>query len=138
MTPLALQRWHDCVRTRASDPLNDLLADDVVFYSPVVHAPQVGKALVTHYLASAIAVLGTDSFRYTKQIIDDRVAVLEFETTIPPILVNGVDIITWNAAGKVIEFKVMIRPLKAIHVVQEHMAAMLAKRASARTPQDSG
>ena len=51
---------------------------------------------------------------------------LEFETEIDGILVNGVDIIKWNNDGKIVEFKVMLRPLKAINLIHERMGAMLA------------
>lgn len=122
-TPVDL--WHTCIRRRSPAALDQLLADDVVFHSPVVHTPQRGKAVTTLYLTGALHVLVNDRFRYSKELVGDRVAVLEFETAIDDITINGVDIISWNEQGKVIEFKVMVRPLKAINLLHQRMAAML-------------
>ena len=122
-----LESWHSIVRNRNASGLNDLLADDVVFYSPVVHPPQIGRAITTMYLSAAIHVFGNESFRYVREVIGESDAVLEFESEIDGIIVNGVDMIKWNAAGKITEFKVMVRPLKAINVIREKMGEMLKK-----------
>ena len=121
----AVQLWHACVRSRSPALLDELLADDAVFYSPVVHTPQRGKQLVKLYLAAALQALGNSSFRYTKEVVQDNIAVLEFEVLLDDISVNGVDVLTWNAENRVTEFKVMIRPLKAINLVHQRMASML-------------
>jgi len=117
--------WHRLVRTRDPSGLQTLLAEDAVFLSPVVHTPQRGRALAAGYLAAAFQVFFDPTFRYVREIIGPSDAVLEFETTLDGILVNGVDLIKWNAAGQIVEFKVMIRPLKAIQAIQQRMAAML-------------
>lgn len=122
-----LEKWHDIIRNRDASGLADLLADDVVFYSPVVHTPQVGKMITTMYLTAAVQVFGNDSFRYVREVVDESDAVLEFETEIDGIIVNGVDMIKWNANGKIIEFKVMVRPLKAINIIHQKMGAMLQR-----------
>ena len=118
-------RWHRIVRERDRAGLEALIDDDAVFFSPVVHTPQRGRALVAGYLSAALQVFGNPSFRYVREIVGEHDAVLEFETTIDGILVNGVDLLRWNAAGRLVEFKVMLRPLKAITLVHERMAAML-------------
>ena len=105
--------------------LASLLADDVVFHSPVVHAPQLGKAITTQYLSAAFQVFLNESFRYVREIAGLHDAVLEFQVDIDGIGVNGVDMIRWNEAGKIVEFKVMIRPLKAINLIHQKMAALL-------------
>lgn len=120
-----IEKWHDIVRTRDASRLSDLLADDVVFYSPVVHTPQVGKVITTMYLSAAVQVFGNDCFRYIREVVGERDAVLEFETEIDGIVVNGVDMIRWNDDGKIIEFKVMVRPLKAINIIHQKMGEML-------------
>ena len=117
--------WHRVARDRDVAGLEALLDDDAVFLSPVVHSPQRGKKLVLMYLGGAIRVLANPSFRYVREIIGDADAMLEFETEIDGVLVNGVDIIKWNDAGRIVEFKVMIRPLKAITLVHERMGALL-------------
>lgn len=124
-SPLA--RWHAAVAARDPARIPPLLADDAVFHSPVVHAPQVGKPLVAAYLSAAFAVLGAGPFRYVREVAAGRDAVLEFETRIDDTEVNGVDLVRWNEAGLIVDFKVMLRPARAIAVVQERMAAMLAR-----------
>ena len=124
--------WHRLVRTRDTSGLNDFLADDAVFHSPVVHTPQRGRALTAWYLAAAFQVFFNDSFRYVREIVGESDAVLEFETEIDGIVVNGVDLLKWYAAGQITEFKVMLRPLKAINLVHQRMAAMLESVKNAR------
>jgi hypothetical protein len=122
--PIAL--WHRLTQQRDARGLDDLLADDAVFYSPVVHTPQVGKAITKKYLAAALQVLSNESFRYVREVRGDRDAVLEFQVELDGISVNGVDMIKWNDSGKVCEFKVMLRPLKAVNLIHQKMGAMLA------------
>jgi len=127
MNPIAVEKWHNIVRTRDASGLGELLADDVVFYSPVVHTPQVGKVITSVYLSVAIQVFGNDSFRYVREIVGESDAVLEFETEIDDIVINGVDLIKWNQNGQIIEFKVMIRPLKAVNLIHQKMGEMLRR-----------
>jgi len=121
--------WHGIVRTRDLAALSALLADDAVFHSPVVHAPQRGRPLVLGYLGAALQVLGSESFRYVREIEGARDAVLEFEVDLDGVIVNGVDLIRWDEQGRIVDFKVMIRPMKAIERVRERMAAMLEAHA---------
>lgn len=121
----ALSTWHNIVRTCDVGGLRELLADDVVFFSPVVHTPQTGKAITTKYLKAAIHAFANESFRYVREIVGESDAVLEFETEIDGIWVNGVDMIRWNSEGRITEFKVMLRPLKAINLIHQKMAALL-------------
>lgn len=135
-----IARWHDFLRGDAPDALDELLHDDVVFYSPIVYTPQEGKAITTLYLQAAGQTLpgekrpGATSdavedrsggFRYTKKVLSGDTAVLEFETTVQGKYVNGVDIIRCDDDGKIVEFRVMIRPLQAVNLVHQQMAAML-------------
>ena len=120
-----LAAWHALVATRNPAGLAALLADDVVFHSPVVHTPQAGRALTRRYLAAAFAVFFNPSFRYVRELAGARDAVLEFEVEIDAIRVNGVDMIRWGDDGRITEFKVMLRPLKAVNLIHEKMAAML-------------
>ncbi|TDU32091.1 SnoaL-like protein [Panacagrimonas perspica] len=129
MNPNPLAVWHHAVKTRDPSGLGAVMADDAVFHSPVVHTPQVGKAIMHRYLSAALGCLIDDSFRYVREVVSGRDAVLEFEVELDGIRVNGVDMISWNDAGKITDFKVMIRPLKAINVVHQRMGAMLQKAA---------
>ena len=125
MTPSPLAAWHQIVREGNGSGVAALLADDVVFHSPVVHTPQVGKRITTHYLMAAVQVFFNPTFRYVREVVGERDAVLEFETVIDGITVNGVDMMAWNDDGLVTSFKVMVRPLKAIQLIHEKMGAML-------------
>ena len=125
MHPIALETWHRLVRTKDPSGLPALLAEDAVFHSPVVHTPQRGRKLAAGYLAAAFQVFFHPSFRYVREIVGDTDAMLEFETEVDGIQVNGVDIIRWNDAGQITDFKVMLRPLKAINVIHQRMAEML-------------
>lgn len=126
-------RWHSYLRGELSDGLDSLLDDDVVFYSPIVYTPQRGKDVTKLYLHAASQTLpgdtggsgGGNRFHYTKQVMAGDTAVLEFETTVAGKYVNGVDIIRANDAGRIVEFRVMIRPLQAVNLVHQQMAAML-------------
>jgi len=121
-----LAAWHEVVQARDVRGLDALLADDVVFHSPVMYTPQAGKAITRRYLAAALQAFGNASFRYVREVAGSRDAVLEFQVEIDGVSVNGVDLIQWDDAGRIVDFKVMIRPLKAISLVQQKMAALLA------------
>ena len=122
-----IDAWHELAKARNPRALGALLADDVVFHSPVVHTPQRGKLLASQYLGAALMILGNESFRYVREIRGERDALLEFELALDGVAVNGVDLIRWNEKGQIDDFKVMIRPLKAIQAVQQKMAELLAK-----------
>ena len=126
MTAPALETWHRLVRTNDASGLPALIAEDAVFHSPVVHAAQHGRKLAVMYLSAAFKVFFNPSFRYVREIAGPHDAMLEFETEIDGIRVNGVDIIQWNDAGQVVDFKVMIRPLKGINVIHQKMGELLA------------
>ena len=121
-----IDAWHDLVATRNASGLDALIADNAVFHSPVVHTPQVGKERVLRYLTAAFSVFFVDSFRYVRELVGDNDAVLEFVLEIDGISVNGVDMIRWDDDGRIVEFKVMIRPLEAINLIHQKMAETLA------------
>ena len=121
----ALDSWHDIIRSGDASALDTLIADDAVFHSPVVHTPQVGKAIVVKYLTAAAKVLLNGSFFYVREMVDERQAMLEFEVTIDDIVINGVDHICWNDNNQIIEFKVWVRPLKGMQKLHQWMAKTL-------------
>ena len=138
MIEQVIEQWHAYLKGQLPDGLDALLDDEVVFYSPIVYTPQQGKAITTMYLQAAGQALPGESassgvpgetptggFRYTKTVLSGDTAVLEFETTIEGKYVNGVDIIRCNDQGRIVEFRVMIRPLQAVNLVHQQMAAML-------------
>jgi hypothetical protein len=125
MTDNPLETWHRIVLSQDATRLHALLADDVVFHSPVVHTPQRGKDAVIRTLEAALHVFFNPSFRVVRKLFGDSDAMLEFECEIDGVSIDAVDIVRWNELGQIVDFKVMVRPLKAIGVVQQEMAARL-------------
>lgn len=123
-----IDAWHEFVRSKNSALFTEFLADTVRFHSPVVHSPQAGKAITLLYLETAHDVLANDSFKYAREWVSEYDAVLEFNVTVKGILVNGVDMISWDGEGKITDFKVMIRPLQAINIIHQEMAVRLQAR----------
>ena len=118
--------WHAYMASTGDpDLLSAQIAEDAVFHSPVVHSPQEGKAKVMLYLLSAAKVLGNDSFTYVRKIVEGNDALLEFTCVLDGIHVNGIDLIRFDDAGKICDFKVMVRPVKAVNKLWEMMAAQL-------------
>jgi ketosteroid isomerase-like protein len=124
-----LDLWHDMLRDRDIERLDDVLAENCVFLSPIVHSPQEGRELTKFYLTGAFRVFN-DSFRYIKEVVTPQHAVLEFVCDVDGIVVNGVDIMTFDDDGKIVEFKVMIRPLKAVNLLHAKMQSMLEQLAA--------
>ncbi len=127
--PTPITHWHQIVQSKDEAALAALLADDVVFESPVVHTPQKGKAVTLIYLRAALQVLNNGSFTYPREWYTDHSAVLEFNSMVDGVLINGVDMVEWNAEGKINQFKVMVRPLKAVNKLHEQMFAKLKELA---------
>ena len=125
MIAQTVAQWHNLVTNRDPTALDAFLADNAIFHSPILHAPQVGKEITTLYLSAALTVFYNDTFKYVREIVSEQDAVLEFQVVIDGIIVNGVDMMTCNEEGQVIDFKVMLRPLKAVHLIQQKMLTML-------------
>lgn len=129
MTPPVIQRWIDIIDS--GDPagrtgeLENLLADDAVFYSPAVFSPQQGRATTMAYLTAAAKLFGGNDFHYVNKWYGENKAVLEFVADIDGVHVNGVDMIHWNDDEKIVEVKVMLRPIKALQTVIPKMAELL-------------
>lgn len=128
MTPTqkGLAEWHELATSPDPERLAKLVHEDAVFHSPVVHTPQAGRDLVVAYLSAAAATLGANDFRYERELVDGTDVMLEFACTMEDIHVNGIDLIRFDEDGKIIDFKVMVRPLKAVNKVWEQMAAQLS------------
>ena len=127
MTINTIALWHELVKNREPAGLDEILADDAVLISPVVHTWQEGKTITAKYLTAAMHVFGNEHFRYVRETRDDEGAILEFETEVDGIYVNGVDMIKWNKDGQITEFKVMVRPLQAVNKIHEMMGQMLTR-----------
>lgn len=127
MIEQTIARWHALAEERNADALDDILADNVVFHSPVVHTPQEGKAITKLYLTAALNTLNNGHFEYQREILQGDNAMLEFTTELDGIHINGVDIIHIDENGMIDDFKVMVRPLKGVNKIHEMMGAMLKK-----------
>ena len=125
MTKSVIERWHWFVQTKDPASLRDLIAEDAVFHSPVVHTPQVGKQLCMMYLMGAMQVFSEGTFEYVGQWDSPSGAVLEFVSVIDGITINGVDLIRWNDDQQIADFKVLVRPLKGVNLLHQKMKAML-------------
>ena len=125
MTPPVIQRWIDIIDNHRPAGLDDLLADDAVFYSPAVFTPQEGKAKTAMYLRAAEKMFAGTDFQYVGQWFGERSAVLEFTATVDGVYVDGIDMITWNDDEKIVSFKVMMRPFKGLQVIMPRMAELL-------------
>jgi len=123
--PPVIKKWHELVTTKNIKLLDEILADDARMHSPVVHTVQEGKSITKMYLTGAAMIIGNDKFKYVREVYDEGFAMLEFETEIEGIFVNGVDMIYWNEDNKITDFKVMLRPLKAINIVHKKMGEAL-------------
>ena len=121
-----LAKWHEYMDSHGDLALlGGMVADDAVFHSPVVHTPQLGKAKVMAYLGAAAQVLGGEGFAYVRELVDGNHVLLEFTTELDGIHINGIDLIQFDDAGKIKDFKVMVRPMKAMNKLWELMAAQL-------------
>jgi hypothetical protein len=129
MKPPVIQRWIDMIDNHRPDELDGLLAEDAVFYSPAVFTPQEGKAKTAMYLRAAEKMFSGTDFHYVGQWFGEQSAVLEFTATIDGVYVDGIDMITWNDDEKIVSFKVMMRPFKALSVIMPKMAELLAASA---------
>ena len=120
-----LDKWYQVYRSDEPELLEEILDESVIFSSPVVFKPIEGKEMTKLYLMGAGITFNMDKFIYVREVVDGLDSILEFETYIDDILVNGVDMIRWNAEGKIIDFKVMVRPLRAIEALQKKMSESL-------------
>ena len=120
-----LERWHQGLKSQEQDFLDEILDDSCIFRSPIVFKPIEGKEMSKLYLMGAGQTFDMERFQYVRELVDGLDCMLEFETYIGDISINGVDIITFNSAGQISEFKVMIRPLQAVQIIHEQMQKML-------------
>ena len=120
-----LDKWYQVYRSDEPEFLEEILDESVIFSSPVLFKPIEGKEMTKLYLMGAGITFNMDKFTYVREVVDGLDSILEFETYIDDILVNGVDMIRWNAEGKIIDFKVMVRPLRAIEALQKKMSESL-------------
>jgi hypothetical protein len=128
--PVLSDRFRACVERGDLGAAEELLSEDAVFRSPVLFKPYEGRDHVLKVLRAAECVLGVDhAFRYVHQLEDpvDRVAMLEFATTVDGKQVEGIDKLTFDDDGLITELKVLIRPASALQLVGAKMAEEFPK-----------
>lgn len=131
-----MKQFREAVEARDAQAMQDLLADDVVFTSPVAFKPYPGKAITSAILRGVLRVF-TD-FRYVREINDEggRDSALVFEATVNGKAVTGCDFIHVNSDGKIDDFMVMVRPLSGAQALADAMGAQfdqIAAEAAAET-----
>jgi len=125
--------WHSAVLDYNPNVLDDILDANCTFFSPVIFKPQQGKRLVKMYLETAFELFKeAGDFEYIKEVENRNCAVLEFNATLDGIVIDGIDMITWNEHGLVTEFKVMVRPIKAVEMIKNKMAEKLNQLSTAQ------
>ena len=107
------------VEARDTAAIEALLADDVVFTSPVAFKPYPGKAITAAILRGVMRVF--EDFRYVREIADGPDHALIFEATVDGKKINGCDFLHLNDDGKIDDFVVMVRPLSAATVLAARM-----------------
>jgi hypothetical protein len=123
--PDVIQRWLQVIEERRPDLIDELLAEDAVFYSPAVFTPQKGRLKSATYLRAAEHMFADTNFRYIEHWYSEGTAVLEFVAELDGVHIDGVDIIHWNSSNKIVSFKVMIRPLRGLQTVIPRMRELL-------------
>ncbi|MFL6088883.1 MAG: nuclear transport factor 2 family protein [Aeromicrobium sp.] len=111
--------------TGSFDDVEALLADDIVFTSPVAFKPYPGKDITAAILRGVGRVFS--DFHYVREIEDGESSALIFETKVGDVSVNGCDFITTNKDGLISEFTVMVRPLKGAHALADAMGAQFER-----------
>ncbi|GAB02825.1 MULTISPECIES: nuclear transport factor 2 family protein [Acinetobacter] len=126
-TKHSLEQWHEMIKTHDLTSLNDLLAEDVVFRSPVAYKPYEGKHVVFFILTNVIQVF--QDFTYHREFYteDGENVVLEFSANVSGKSLKGIDMIKFNKQGKIIDFEVMIRPMSGLAALAEQMGARFAQ-----------
>ena len=103
--------------------VDELLAEDVVFRSPVVFKPYEGIAAVGAVLAAVVQVF--EDFRYTDQVETGETAMLAFSARVGGRDIDGIDLLRFGADGRVAELQVYVRPLSGINALAEARRAKL-------------
>lgn len=126
-TKQSLEKWHHMIQAGNLSDLNDLLADDVVFRSPVAYKPYEGKQVVFFILTNVIQVF--ENFTYHREFYteDGENVVLEFSANVSGKSLKGIDMIRFNEQGKIVDFEVMIRPMSGLAALAEQMGIRIAK-----------
>ena len=115
-----LAGWHAFVATGNQDLLAPLLSEHIVFRSPFVQSPIPGRAATLLVLTTVVRIF--ENFSYHREFVaGSHDAALEFSANIGKWQLKGIDLIKFNDAGKMIEFEVMVRPIKALQALGEEM-----------------
>lgn len=125
-TQASIKRWHEMLDTKDMSILNELLAEDVVFRSPVAFNPYSGKQVVFFILTNVIQVF--ENFTYHREFYteDGLNVVLEFSANVGGKKLKGIDMIRFNENGQIVDFEVMIRPKSGLEALAIQMGQRMA------------
>ena len=112
--------FREAVDAKDMNAVEAMLADDVVFRSPVAFESYPGKAITNAILRSVVEVF--EDFHYVREIDDDTKHALVFEAKVDGLELTGCDFLVYDDEGKIIDFMVMVRPLKAAQALAARMA----------------
>jgi hypothetical protein len=113
--------FRQAVEAGDHEAMYDLLAEDVVFTSPVAFKPYPGRAITSAILRNVFEVFS--DFRYMREFPSGADHALMFEAKVGDVSLTGCDFLHYNADGKIDDFMVMVRPLSAAKALSEAMGA---------------
>ena len=126
-----LDKWHRMVAAGDLSQVAALCAPEAVFRSPVAHTPYRGAELVAAFLQQAVQTFG--DFRYHRTFIGgERDVVLEFSAKVGDKDLKGVDMIRFDASGRIVDFEVMVRPASGLQALGAEMARRMTPILAAR------
>jgi hypothetical protein len=115
-----LDGWHRFIASGDRDLLSPLLSEHIVFRSPFVQSPIPGRAATLLVLTTVVQIF--ENFRYYRTFVaGSHDAALEFSANIGKWQLKGIDLVKFNETGEMIEFEVMVRPIKALAALGEEM-----------------
>lgn len=116
-----MRSFREAIEAGDLDAVEAMLATDVVFTSPVAFKPYPGKAMTAAILRGVYDVF--EDLHYVRELVDEPHHVLEFEATVDGLAINGCDFLTYDPDGRIVDFKVMVRPLSGAQALAARMGA---------------
>lgn len=122
----AMEQWHQFVKSMDKFILQEIMTTDCIFHSPFLWKPKLGRDKAIMALSAASRVF--ENFTYHRELTDGSSVVLEFSANVGEMSLKGIDLIRFNPEGKIVEFEVMIRPIKGLQALAEAMTKQLMKQ----------
>ena len=126
----SLAAWHEILERNAMEELDPLLADAIVFRSPVAHTPYPGREAIKLVLKNVNQVFENFTYHRTLVTDDGTSVVLEFSAEVNGRQLKGIDMLRFDEQGRILEFEVMVRPLSGLQELGKEMAKRMAPYAA--------